>query len=42
MKVNTRKRKESRKVFKQLYGRQKLTDRMYRIILRLTCSPEGM
>ena len=32
MKVNTRKRKESRKVFEQLYGREELTDRMYRII----------
>lgn len=31
MKVNTRKRKESRKVFEQLYGREELTDRMYRI-----------
>jgi transposase-like protein len=32
MKANTRKRKESRKVFEQLYGRQELVDRMYRII----------
>ena len=32
MKANTRKRKESRKVFEKLYGRQELVDRMYRII----------
>jgi transposase-like protein len=32
MKVNTRKRKKSSKVFQQLYGRQELIDRMYRII----------
>jgi transposase-like protein len=32
MKANTRKRKESRKVFEQLYGRQELLDGMYRII----------
>jgi hypothetical protein len=32
MKVNTGKKKESRKVFEQLYGREELTDRMYRII----------
>lgn len=32
MKSNTRKRKESRRVFEQLYGHQELTERMYRII----------
>jgi len=32
MKLNTRKRKESRKVFKQFYGREELTDRMSRLI----------
>jgi len=32
MKVNTRKRKESRKVFKQLYGCKKLKVRISRII----------
>jgi len=32
MKVDTRKRKKSSKVFEQLYGRQGLIDRMYRII----------
>lgn len=32
MKVDTRKRKKSSKVFEQLYGRQGLVDRMYRII----------
>ena len=32
MKTNTKKIKESRKVFEQLYGREELTDRMYRII----------
>jgi len=32
MKVNTRKKKESRKVFEQLYGCEELTDRLCRII----------
>jgi len=32
LKLNTRKRKESRRVFERLYGREELTDRVYRII----------
>jgi len=32
MKVNTRKRRNARRVFEQLYGRQELIDRMYQII----------
>ncbi len=32
MKVNTRKRKNARRVFEQMYGRQELVERMYRII----------
>jgi len=31
MKVNTRKRRNARRVFEQLYGRQELIDRMYQI-----------
>ena len=32
MKVNTRKRRNARRVFKQMYGKQEMIDRMYRII----------
>jgi len=32
MKVNTRKRRNARRVFEELYGRQELIDRMYQII----------
>jgi len=32
MKVNTRKRKNARRVFEQMYGKQEMIDRMYRII----------
>jgi hypothetical protein len=34
MKLNTSKRKESRKVFEQMYGREELTGRRYLIILQ--------
>jgi len=32
MKVNTRKRRNARRVFEQMYGKQEMIDRMYRII----------
>jgi hypothetical protein len=32
MKVNARKRKNARRVFEQLYGKQEMIDRMYKII----------
>jgi transposase-like protein len=32
MRVNTRKRRNARRVFEQLYGKQEMIDRMYRII----------
>ena len=32
MKVNTRKRKNARRVFEQMYGKQEMIDRMYQII----------
>ncbi len=32
MKVNTRKRKNARRVFEQMYGKQEMIDRVYRII----------
>jgi len=34
MKVNTRKRKNARRVFEQMYGKQEMIDRMYQIISR--------
>ena len=34
MKVNTRKRKNARRVFEQIYGKQEMIDRMYQIISR--------
>jgi len=32
MRVNTRKRRNARRIFEQMYGRQELIDRMYQII----------
>jgi len=32
MKVNTRKRRNARRVFEQMYGKQEMIDRMYKII----------
>ena len=32
MKVNTRKRRNARRVFEQMYGKQEMIDRMYQII----------
>jgi hypothetical protein len=32
MRVNTRKRKKARRDFEQMYGKQEMIDRMYRII----------
>ena len=34
MRVNTRKRRNARRIFEQMYGRQELIDRMYQIISR--------
>ena len=34
MKVNTRKRRNARRVFEQMYGKQEMIDRMYQIISR--------